>query len=363
MKKILLAVKLCFFGFMSMNAQDSKFPSLDKSPMDAVHYPRSSAFNNYMDDDEQLDRKIKVLYCRPVVKGRKIFGDLVPYGKEWRLGANEATEVTFFDAVEIGGTFVNRGNYTMFADVNEKEWTIKISSQRHLGGNTDRDMSKDVASMTIPVKTVGESRESFTIGFQKINDGLVHMIFAWDKVEAALPINLNPAFLSGDDASPMDLAQYPRRSRLQNFLKPEEIDANQPKVRVVYSRPKRKDRTIFGELVKYDEPWRLGANETTEVTFFEAVTIDGKEIRRGTYGMMAVPTKDSWEIIIHKGIPSWGVYNHDEENNIASIKVPTRPTGEMVENLSVFFEKKTDKEVHMIIAWEETMVAVPVMFK
>lgn len=363
MKKILIAVALCFFGFISMNAQDSKFPSIDKSPMDAVHYPRSSAFNNYMEDDEKLDRKIKVIYGRPVMKGRKIFGELVPYGKEWRLGANEATEVTFFDAVEIGGTFVNRGTYTMFADVNEKEWTIKVSTQRHLGGNKDRDTSKDVASITIPVKKAGESRESFTIGFQKINEGLTHMIFAWDKVEVALPINFNPAFLSGDDASSMDLAQYPRRSRLQNYLKPEEVEANQPKVRVVYSRPTRKDRTIFGELVKYDEPWRLGANETTEVTFFEAVTIGGKEISRGTYGMMAVPTKDSWEIIIHKDIPTWGAFNHDEESNIASIKVPTQPTGEMIENLSVFFEKKSEKEVHMMIAWENTMVAVPVMFK
>ncbi len=363
MKRILLAVTLCFLGLVSMNAQDSKFPSMDKSPMDAVHYPRTAAFNNYMEDDEKVDRIIKVLYGRPVMKGRKIFGELVPYGKEWRLGANEATEVTFFDAVEIGGTFVDRGNYTMFADVNEKEWTIKISSQRHLGGNKDRDMSKDVASMTIPVKTVAKSRESFTIGFQKINEGLVHMIFAWDKVEAALPINLNPAFMSGEDASPMDLAQYPRMSRLQNYLKPEEVEANQPKVRVVYSRPKRKDRTVFGELLKYGEPWRLGANETTEITFFETVIIGGTEIRRGTYGMMAVPTNDSWEIIIHKGIPSWGVHNHDEENNVASIKVPTQKTGEMVENLSVFFEEKSAKEVHMIIAWEKTMVAVPVNFK
>jgi len=336
---------------------------MDKSPMDAVHYPGSSAYNNYMDADEKKDRQIKVLYCRPKKKDRVIFGELVPYGKEWRLGANEATEVTFYQAVEIGGTFVNRGTYTMFADINQKDWTIKFSKQRHLGGNKDRDMSMDVASMKIPTKMVGESRESFTIGFQKINEGMVHMIFAWDKVVAALPINLYPAYMDTEDISVMDLAQYPNRSRLQNYLKEEEKAANKPTIRVIYSRPTRKDRVIFGELVKFDEPWRLGANETTEITFYQPVTIGGKELRAGTYGIMAVPTKDNWEIILHKNIPSWGVYGHDEKDNVASITVPTQKTGEMVENLSIMYDKKSDKEIHMIIAWEETMVAVPVMLK
>jgi len=348
-----------------MNAQEkkSKFPSLDKSPMDAVHYPRTSAFNNYMDEGDKLDRKIKVLYCRPQKKDRVIFGELVPYGQEWRLGANEATEVTFYDNVEIGGKFVSRGTYTIFADVNQKEWTIKISSQRFIAGTKDRDKSKDVVAVSIPTENMPEVREYFTIGFQKVDDGQANMIFEWDKTRATLPVSFNPVFLSGEDASPMDLVQYPTDSRFHNFLKPEELEANQAKVRVVYSRPQMKERTIFGELVKYGEPWRLGANETTEVTFFENVTINGKDIRRGTYGIMAVPNKDNWEITIHTNIPTWGVYNHDEESNVASITVPTQKTGEKVEALSMMFEKKSDKEVHLIIAWEETMVAVPVMLK
>ena len=364
MKKFLFVLTCCVFGLAAMNAQEeSKFPKLDKSPMDAAHYPRSSAWANYMDEDDKLDRQIKVLYCRPMKKGRVIFGDLVPYGKEWRLGANEATEVTYYQAVEIGGTFVNRGTYTMFADVNEKEWTIKISTQRFIAGTKDRDKSKDIATAKIKVQKVPNSREEFTIGFQEINDGLVHMVFAWDKTQAALPINLNPLFMAEADKSPMDLAQYPDDSRFHNYLKPEELEANKAKVRVVYSRPKRNDRVIFGELLKYGEVWRLGANETTEITFFEAVNIGGKDIRPGTYGIIATPTKDNWEVVIHTDIPTWGTYGYDEEKKVASINVPAQKTGEMVENLSIFFDKKSDKEVHLIIAWEETMVAVPVMFK
>lgn len=364
MKKIFLLLTCCILGFATIQAQEeSKFPKLDKSPMDAVHYPRTSAYNNYMDDADKLGRQVKVLYCRPKKKDRVIFGELVPYGAEWRLGANEATEVTFYQDVEIGGKFINRGTYTMFADVREKDWTIKLSTQRFIAGTKNRDVSKDVLSIAIPVKKVNEVRESFTIGFQKVDDGLAYMVFAWDKIEAALPISFNPAYLSGDDVSPMDLAQYPDDSRFHNYLKPEELEANKAKVRVVYSRPKKKDRVIFGELVKYGEPWRLGANETTEVTFFEPVKIGDKELRAGTYGIMVKPTADNWEVIFHTNIPSWGTYGHDDKKNVATITVPTQKTGEVVEYLSFLYEKKSDKEVHMIIAWDETMVAVPVMFK
>jgi hypothetical protein len=67
-----------------------KFSDMDKSPMDAAHYPRSAAFQNYLsDDDPDRSQQIKVLYCRPQKKDRDIFGALVSWGKDWRLGADE----------------------------------------------------------------------------------------------------------------------------------------------------------------------------------------------------------------------------------------------------------------------------------
>ena len=85
-KNILLLCLVAFIGFATLNAQDIKFPDLDKSPMDAVHYPRTTAFNNYMDEEDKQDRKIKVLYCRPYKKDRVVFGTLEEFGKDWRLG-------------------------------------------------------------------------------------------------------------------------------------------------------------------------------------------------------------------------------------------------------------------------------------
>jgi hypothetical protein len=341
--------------------QKIEFPAMDASPLDAAHYPRTSAYNNYMEGDDKKDLKVKVIYSRPKMKGRDIFGGLVPYGAEWRLGANEATEVLFNQAVEIGGVTLPSGYYTLFADVYPNHWVVKVSKERFIAGTSNRDKSMDMVAVSIPVERVAEERESFTIGFKEVDAMTAHMIFAWGNVQAALPISFNPATLDGDNASPMDLAQYPRSSRTMNFLEEDKKAESMPKVRVVYSRPQLKGRTAFGELLKYGQPWRVGANETTEVTFFDDVTIGGEKVKKGTYGMMVVPNEDKWEFIIHTNIPSWGTPNHDESTNVATFSVPTEKTGEKVENLSILFKEiNKNEKVHMIVAWDDTMVQVPI---
>lgn len=359
-----LLVALLCLSVSTLSAQELKFPDMDKSPMDAATYPREAAFKNYMTGDmADVQPKIKVLYCRPKKKDREIFGALEPYGKDWRLGANEATEVIFYNDVEIGGTFVARGTYTMFAELYPDHWIIKISTERFIGGSNNRDVTKDVASVSVPLHHLPKSRESFVIGFQKVDEGSCNMVFEWDRTRALLPISFNPVYLAGADKSPMDLVQYPNMSRLRNFVKPEELDANEPKVRVVYSRPQKNGRKIFGELKEFGSTWRMGANETTEITFFEDVKVGGNDIKAGRYGMMAVVNDGNWEVVIHKGIPSWGVYNHDEKNNVAKITVPTAKTPKTVEALSMLFDKKDDKNVHLIVAWDDTMVRLPITFK
>lgn len=349
------------FMFCFVFGQEIEFPSMDASPLDAAHYPRTAAFNNYMEGANKKPLKIKVLYSRPKMKGREIFGGLVPYGEEWRLGANEATEVKFNQAVEIGGTVLSPGYYTLFAEVYPNHWIVKVSQERHIAGTSNRDTKMDVAAVSVPVKRVADSRESFTIGFKEIDDQTCHMVFAWDNLQAALPISFNVTNLASDDTSPMDLAQYPRNSRTRNFVDKDQLDEAMPKIRVVYSRPQVKGRTIFGELLQYGQPWRVGANETTEITFFDDVTIGGEQVEKGTYGMMVIPNADKWEFIIHRNIPSWGTPNHDEAMNVAGFSVPTEKTRDSVENLSVLFKEiDKNKKVHMIVAWDDTMVQVPI---
>lgn len=349
---------------ISATAQGIEFPDMDKSPMDAAHYPGASAFANYLDaDDPDRDPKIKVQYGRPYKKGRKIFGELEKWGEDWRLGANESTEVYFYDNVEIGGMTVPRGYYTMFAELHPDHWIIKLSKQRFIAGAENRDTEQDILATKVMTSATKEVREQFTIGFQKVNEGLVNMLFEWDQTRATLPINLNAASMAGEDASPMDLAMYPNRARYQNYLKPEEKAANQPKIKVVYSRPQMKGRKIFGELLPYGEMWRVGANQTTLISFYEDVTIGGKDLRKGTYGLFAKVHENNWEFIIHKNTQSWGPANHDEKDNLVTVKAMTAATPKTLDALSITFQEKGTNQVDMIIGWENTMARLPVTIK
>lgn len=357
---------LCFslllvIGFTDLNAQEVNFGGMDASPMDAAHYPRMSAFQNYLtEDDPARTRQIRVYYNRPKKKGREIFGGLVPYGQLWRLGANEATEVTFYQPVEIGGVYLPAGSYTLFATPYPSEWTIKVSTERFVGGTANLDASQVVTTVSVPVTYRAKSLESFTIGYRKIDDSHVEMVFAWDNVEVALPVSMNPVLLAGDDVSPMDLVAYPPMSRLRNLVEPDQREANEPQIRVVYSRPQMKGREIFGELIPYGTLWRLGANETNEVTFFQNVMIGDTEVEAGTYGLFATIEKDNWEFVLHESVQSWGRANFDEDSIVATYRAKTEETPETLEAMSMALIDAGDNTVHLAVGWENTMARMPI---
>ena len=362
--RTLLFFCLAFLGSLSLSAQEVKFGALDKSPMDAAHYPRRAAFANYLgEDDPDRRQRIKVLYSRPNKNERDVFGGLEPFGQDWRLGANEATEVTFYQAVEIGNTTIPAGTYTMFAQIYPRQWIIKISEERFIGGSANRKVEQDLVAVPVAVQSTSNAREAFTIGFQKVDDNNVNMVFEWDKTRAALPINLNPPSMAGSDASPMDLVQFPNMSRLRNFVEEKDLAANEPQVRVVYSRPQMKGRKIFGELVPTDGSlWRLGANETTLVTLFKDAKVGDTDVKAGTYGLFARVNDDNWEYVLHKSTQSWGSANFDDDDIVATYKAKTEKTPTTLEALSATMVE-VDGAVHLIFGWENTMARLPIMVK
>lgn len=165
------------------------------------------------------------------------------------------------------------------------------------------------------------------------------------------------------DASPMDAAYYPNRAAFRAFAKTEEEKkAGEPKIRVLYSRPQAKDREVFGNLVKYGEIWRVGANESTEILFYQDVTVGGTKLKAGRYTIYAVPQKENWEVHFSTDKDNWGQYAFKpEESTVAKITVPTQKTPEMVEAMAIVFEG-TDSGANMVIGWENTMVSVPINF-
>src|SRR5690606_12164746 len=130
----------------------------------------------------------RVIYSRPQVDGREIFGKLVPYGKVWRLGANQATELDVFAPVTIGGHQVAPGRYTLYAIPENDKWTIIVNSQTDTWGAFGYHDNKDVLRTDVPVTTLGDPVEDFTMVFEKADQGC-NLVMAWDKTEAHLPIN------------------------------------------------------------------------------------------------------------------------------------------------------------------------------
>jgi hypothetical protein len=166
-------------------AQES-LPPVDKSPLDVTYYPVNYPVLKIQNKvNEPL--LARVVYSRPRKESRAIFGGLVEYGKLWRLGANEATEIEFYKNVTINGKKVLKGRYTLYAIVNENNWVFIINRETDTWGSFKYDASKDVVRVEVPVRKLDEPVESLAMSFSKDN-GRVNLWVAWENVKAALPI-------------------------------------------------------------------------------------------------------------------------------------------------------------------------------
>ena len=164
------------------------------------------------------------------------------------------------------------------------------------------------------------------------------------------------------DKSPLDAAYYPARAAFRAFAKtPEEGAALEPKIRVLYSRPYKNDREVWGgKLAPYNEPYRLGANETAEIQFFTPVKIGDRVVPAGRYSFGAIPTAESWDVFFSLDLDGWGVYAYKPERNVATITVPTAKTAETLENFSIVLYEADSGMVHLKMGWDDTMVEVPI---
>lgn len=161
------------------------------------------------------------------------------------------------------------------------------------------------------------------------------------------------------DKSPMDMSYFPADYPI---LKTQNKVSAPPIARVVYSRPQKDNRTIFGELVEYDKVWRMGANEATEIEFFKDVTIGGKKVAKGRYTLYAVPTPSKWTIILNKDTDTWGAFVYDQKKDVLRTDVPVQTLPTPVEAFSMDFNK-TDKGMDLFIAWDTTSVSLPIVVK
>ncbi|MGC4037898.1 MAG: DUF2911 domain-containing protein [Chitinophagaceae bacterium] len=161
------------------------------------------------------------------------------------------------------------------------------------------------------------------------------------------------------DKSPMDMSYYPVDYPV---LKIRDKAPLAPVARIIYGRPQKNGRPIFGNLVEYGKVWRLGANEATEIEFYKDVTIDGKKIKKGRYTLYAIPSSASWTLILSKDTDTWGAFKYDSKNDILRTSVAVIPVRDPIETLCIGF-RKADTGCKLFIAWDTAEVTLPVIFK
>ncbi len=131
---------------------------------------------------------IELTYSRPAVKSRKIFGDLVPYGKMWRTGANGATRIKFNDDVAMGGQQVKAGEYALYTIPGESEWEIILNKGVNNGGLTGYKADEDVVRFKVKSNSIPSKIESFTMEFGDVKPKSTELNLMWENTRVTVPI-------------------------------------------------------------------------------------------------------------------------------------------------------------------------------
>ena len=126
-------------------------------------------------------------------------------------------------------------------------------------------------------------------------------------------------------------------------------------VSITYHRPAVNKRTVWGDLVPYDEVWRAGANQNTTISFSSPVTVNGKPLAAGTYGLHMIPTSGDWTIAFSNVSWAWGSFSYDEKEDALRVSAKPQPA-EFQERLSYSFDDPTEKSVEVALRWEKVRV-------
>lgn len=176
MKKIISLTFIIVISLLNSSvAKAQTFSKLDKSPLDIASFPSSYKIS---------DKIVRVIYSRPQLKGRP-FSSLAKFGKVWRTGANEATEITFYKDVFFGGKEVLAGTYTLFTIPNEKEWIVILSNHKNIWGSYFYNEELDVVRVKGKVTTVTEPIEVFSMMFDK----QMSLKMGWGNTIVSIPIS------------------------------------------------------------------------------------------------------------------------------------------------------------------------------
>jgi hypothetical protein len=127
-----------------------------------------------------------------------------------------------------------------------------------------------------------------------------------------------------------------------------------------YSRPGMKGRKIYGDLVPFGKVWRTGANNATTITFGEDVTIGGKKVAAGKYGLLTIPDKNNWTLIITKQLDATSPASYKQEMDVVRVEAKPMKLDNNVESFTIQFANVKPTSVDLQLMWENTVVSLPI---
>jgi len=159
---------------LNLNAQQLKVPA----PSPAQTLKQAFALSD-----------ITIEYSRPGAKGRVIFGDVVPFGKVWRTGANSATKITFGEDVKVEGTDVKAGTYALYSVPNKDTWEMMLYKDLTLGGNvSEYKKENEILRFTVKPSSLTEKVETLEINVSDISSTSAYVVLSWEKTQVAFKV-------------------------------------------------------------------------------------------------------------------------------------------------------------------------------
>jgi DUF2911 family protein len=130
-------------------------------------------------------------------------------------------------------------------------------------------------------------------------------------------------------------------------------------IKIDYHRPAVNKREVWGKLVPYGQVWRAGANENTTIQFSSPVTVGGKTVPAGTYGLHTMPGEKDWSVMLSSTSTAWGSFSYDEKEDVVRFSVTPKPA-DFEERLEYRFENPTDNSADVVLQWEKLQISFPI---
>lgn len=153
------------------------------------------------------------------------------------------------------------------------------------------------------------------------------------------------------DVSPMDMCYFP--PNYQQLRMSDSINTD-PVLRIIYSRPHLQGRKLFYDILKYGQPWRLGANEATELDVYQPISIAGKKLTKGRYTLYCIPKENEWTIAINAGVDIWGL-KMDSTKDVMRVIAPITKGHPHIEYFTMVFEKSNGHDGTLLMGWQDIL--------